>query len=259
MTATRALAKKRREFFEKKAFAKGKKLKTRRVRPFVEARFLRTQRRGPFRIGAGFPVARVLRPAARVLKKPTFVVPPPKTRRGRRRRSRSKSERPSGGARRSVEREQTSFLLLSTPKICQRGAARGWSGDRTAFEGRSKRFGVADQNADSRKRSALRRSSSAPSLYCLILLYIVFSLTPSLRAASRRQPLQATSVSRKAARSICGSVNPASPSEGDGGKSARSVERKETGRSVADSTGLGRASSATETQDSSLVASRDRR
>ena len=156
-----------------------------------EARFLRTQRRGPFRIGAGFPVARVLRPAARVLKKPTFAVPNPKNETRLRRRSRSKLNRPAGGAGRSKERAQTSTSLSRNERFCQPGAANG-----------GRRTGTRQLKIGAFATRFSRFLSSAASLYCLILLYIVFSLTPSLRAASRRQPLQATSVSRKASRSI---------------------------------------------------------
>jgi len=121
MTATRTLAKKRRKFSEK-AFAKGKKLKTRFQRTKVEKRVF-SEHSGEDR--SGLAPDSLLRESCD---------PPPassksrrsrsrtrKARRGRRRRSRSKLNRPSGGARRSEEREQTSFLLLSTLKICQRG------------------------------------------------------------------------------------------------------------------------------------------
>ena len=77
MTATRTLAKS--EVFSLKNVREGKKVENAtRSTGRRKARFLRTQRRGPFRICAGFPVARVLRPAARVLKKPTFAGPNPK-------------------------------------------------------------------------------------------------------------------------------------------------------------------------------------
>lgn len=191
MTATRTVAKKRR-FFDKKAFAKGKKLKTRGLDRFVETRFLRTQRRGPFRIGAGFPVARVLRPAARVLKKPTFAAPSPKneTRSASASRSNRIDRRAERDARRSAS-ERRSYYRFSTNFV---------NGGRRL--GASRRTGARQLKVGSFGTRLARFSSSAASLYCLILLYIVFSLTPSLRAARRRQPLQATSVSRKARRSI---------------------------------------------------------
>lgn len=242
--------------FSKKSVREGKKVENAaRSTGCREARFLRTQRRGPFRIGAGFPVARVLRPAARVLKKPTFAVPNPKNETRSASASRSKSNRPTGGAGRSEERERTSFSLSLLGELCQRGAGAGVerSGDRRRTKARQSKIGV------SCGARFARRSSSAASLYCLILLYIVFSLTPSLRAARRRQPLQATSVSRKASRSICGNVNPASPSDGENERSARPVERKETGRGRGGETGVGRERSATETQDSSSGALRERR
>lgn len=256
MTATRTLAKKNDENFSKKSVREGKKVENATLKSErQETRFLRTQRRGPFRIGAGFPVARVLRPAARVLKKPTFAVPNPKHETRLASASRSKLNRPSGGAGRSKERERTSFLLSLVCEFCQRGRrVRRFDFDRRERAGaRQLKLGAS---CGARFAS---RSSSAASLYCLILLYIVFSLTPSLRAARRRQPLQATSVSRKAALSICGNVKPASPSDGENERSARPVERKETGRGRGGETGVGRETSATETQDSSSGALRERR
>lgn len=179
--------------FSKKSVREGKKVENAaRSTGRREARFLRTQRRGPFRIGAGFPVARVLRPAARVLKKPTFAAPNPKKATRLTSTSRSKPSRPAGGTKRSKERERTSALLSRLEAFCQRGRRER----RRRTGARQLKIGV------SRGARFASRSSSAASLYCLILLYIVFSLTPSLRAASRRQPLQATSVSRKASRSI---------------------------------------------------------
>lgn len=127
MTATRTLAKKAVKNFFEKSVREGKKVENAIPRnESREARFLRTQRRGPFRIGAGFPVARVLRPAARVLKKPTFAVPNPKNETRLRRRSRSKLNRPAGGAGRSKERANVGFIIaqeafLSTGRNGGRG------------------------------------------------------------------------------------------------------------------------------------------
>lgn len=121
MTATRTLAKKAVKNFFEKSVREGKKVENAIPKnERREARFLRTQRRGPFRIGAGFPVARVLRLAARVLKKPTFAVPNPKNEtRLRRRRGRNQVDRRAErDARRSA---QTSALLSRKKRFCQRG------------------------------------------------------------------------------------------------------------------------------------------
>ena len=193
MTATRTLAKKTVKNFFEKSVREGKKVENATPRnESREARFLRTQRRGPFRIGAGFPVARVLRPAARVLKKPTFAAPSPKneTRSASASRSNRIDRRAERDARRSAS-ERRSYYRFSTNFV---------NGGRRL--GASRRTGARQLKVGSFGTRLARFSSSAASLYCLILLYIVFSLTPSLRAARRRQPLQATSVSRKARRSI---------------------------------------------------------
>ena len=142
MTATRTLAKS--EVFSLKNVREGKKVENAtRSTGRRKARFLRTQRRGPFRICAGFPVARVLRPAARVLKKPTFAGPNPKNETRLASAFAVERNRPAGGARRSKERERTSTSLSLFCGFCQRGErgerrANG-SGRRSRRKGRKGR------------------------------------------------------------------------------------------------------------------------
>ncbi len=132
MTATRTVAKKRR-FFDKKAFAKGKKLKTRGARPFRRDAF------SPNTAARTVPDwRRIPCCASLATRRPR---PQKADVRGAEPEKRDavgvgvavKSNRPAGGAGRSKERERTSFLLSFFDELCQRGPeARRESANRSA-------------------------------------------------------------------------------------------------------------------------------
>ena len=140
MTATRTLAKS--EVFSLKNVREGKKVENAtRSTGRRKARFLRTQRRGPFRICAGFPVARVLRPAARVLKKPTFAGPNPKNE-TRLASAFAVEKESTGGRRATLERARANVdFIIALLRILSTGG-NGASGERTgAVGGRGGRDG----------------------------------------------------------------------------------------------------------------------
>ena len=113
---------KKKEFFDKKTFAKGKKLKTRpfdrtsrsAFSPNTAARTVPDWRRIPC---CASLATRRPRP-----QKVDVRGSESQTRRGERRRRRSKTNRPTGCRGRSNERERTSPTLSLLKEICQRGA-----------------------------------------------------------------------------------------------------------------------------------------
>lgn len=198
MTATRTLAKKAVKIFSKKSVREGKKVEN-AARSTVSARRVFSEHSGEDR--SGLAPDSLLRescdppPASSKSRRSRFRTR--KTRRGRRRRrGRYRIDRRAErDARRNASERRFHYRSLANFVNGGRARASSARGDRRRTKARQLKIGSCGA-------SFPRRSSSAASLYCLILLYIVFSLTPSFRAASRRQPLQATSVSRKASRSI---------------------------------------------------------